>query len=75
MKQIKRTAGEKAIERLEAQGWECSHDATCNRYQFAGTVSEMRTRGGYEYCRVHHGKSVGRWCYQLTTVMRRPVVA
>lgn len=62
-------------EELEKQGWEFSHVATVNRYRPAGTVSPMKSVGGYEYCRIHRGKTVGRHTYQLTYVMRRKIAA
>lgn len=62
-------------ERLTAAGWEYSHTATVNFYSPAGTVTDMQTRKGYEYCRVHCGRCVGRNCYQITYVYRRPLTA
>ena len=62
-------------EELEKQGWEFSHTATVNRYRFAGTVSTMKSKNGYEYCRIHCGKCVSQRCYQMTYVMRRKIAA
>lgn len=63
------------FDELVKQGWECSHVATVSRYRFAGTVSPMKSVGGYEYCRIHCGKCVGQYRYQLTYVMRRKIAA
>ena len=35
----------------------------------------MKSVGGYEYCRIHCGKCVGSYRYQLTYVMRRKIAA
>ena len=59
--------------RLEEAGWTYSHEALINDYRSAGTVSEMQPRNGYEHCRVHCGKCVTRWCYQITHVYKRPI--
>ena len=59
--------------RLEEAGWTYSHEALINDYRSAGTVSEMQSRNGYKYCRVHCGKCVTRWCYQITHVYKRPI--
>lgn len=63
------------FDELVKQGWECSHVATVSRYRFAGTVSPMKSVGGYEYCRIHRGKCVSQCRYQLTYVMRRKIAA
>ena len=68
---------DQTIERLEAAGWIYSHTATVRNYRYSGTVSNMQSRGGYEFCRVHIGKSYnvksgGYWyTLQLTRVFRR----
>ena len=61
--------------RLTAAGWEYDHTATCSIYSPAGSVTAMQTRNGYEYCRVHCGRCVGRHCYQITYVYRRALTA
>lgn len=71
---MKKTAGDTTIEKLMDQGWKVSHTATVNRYRYAGTVSPMQSKDGMEFCRVHHGKCVGKYTYQITTVMYRPAV-
>lgn len=70
---MRKTAGDKTIARLIDEGWTVSHTATVNRYMFAGTVSPMRNRGGREWCRVHHGRCVGRRSWQITTVLYRAI--
>lgn len=67
--------GDIKFDELIEQGWEFSHVATVNRYRYAGSVSCMKSKNGYDYCRVHRGKTVGRHCYQLTYVMRRKIAA
>jgi len=64
--------GRQTYERLIDEGWHFDHSALCSSYRGAGTVSEMQTCGGFDYCRVHYGRVVkGR--YQVTDVMRRAV--
>ena len=58
-------------ESLTENGWEFSHEATVHKYQASGTVSPMRPVGGYEWCRVHTGKSVGKHSVQVTRVYKR----
>lgn len=67
--------GDKAYNELIAQGWEFDHTAAARVYRPAGTVSPMKSRNGFEYCRVHHGRSVHdrRFTYQITDVMRRSI--
>lgn len=66
------TRAEETCNRLKAEGWEFDHEATCRDYKSAGSISYMKDKNGYEYCRVHHGKSCGRRKeYQITSVMRR----
>lgn len=60
----------KRIELIE-QGWEYSHQALVSRYKYAGSVSEMKPKNGYMYCRIHCGKCVGQYSYQVTYVMRK----
>lgn len=67
------TRGEITMNTLKAEGWVADHRATYNTYKCAGAISPMKSRGGYEYCRVHHEECVGRQCYQMTTVMRRKI--
>jgi hypothetical protein len=66
------TRGWATIAELVDQGWTISHSALCATYRYAGSVSAMQTRKGREYCRVHHGKTVGVHTWQVTTVMTRP---
>ncbi len=72
---MKKPAGETAIEKLIDAGWTVSHSATVNRYRYAGTVSPMERRNGREWCRVHHGRCVGKRSWQVTTVLYRAVAA
>lgn len=65
------TKGYETICKLMSEGWSISHTATYNGYRSAGVISSMKSHDGYEYCRVHEGKSVGKAKYQLTTVMKR----
>ena len=68
---MRKTEGQKTIEKLIDQGWKISHDATVNRYKFAGSISPMKPKKGNEYCRVHHGKNIGSHSWQITTVLYR----
>ena len=66
------TRAEVTRERLEAEGWYFDRYATSRGYRPAGTVSEMATRKGFEYCRIHEGKCCGKNKEsQETIVMRR----
>ena len=65
------TKAEKKIEELKEQGWKFDHTATVKDYRSAGSVSSMVSKNGFDYCRVHEGKCVGKGKYQLTTVMYR----
>lgn len=56
---------------LIENGWEFSHEATVHKYVASGTVSPMRPVGGFEWCRVHTGKSVGKHGVQVTRVYKR----
>lgn len=69
---MRKTAGDQTVDKLIDEGWTVSHTATVRRYMPAGTVSPMCSKDGNDYCRVHHGQTVGRHTYQITTVMRRP---
>ena len=71
----RQTLGDKMRTELIAQGWEFDHEATWKTYRCAGSVSPMKSRNGFEYCRVHHGRSVhvGEFIYQITDVMRRAI--
>ena len=71
---MRETKADATIKRLIEEGWTVSHEATVSSYKFAGTVSSMKPRGGYEFCRVHHGKKVVNHSYQITTVMKRDLV-
>lgn len=68
-----KAAHEKKIEELTAQGWEYDHSATHPSYHYAGTTEPMKTRHGYDYLRVFHGKTANKkgMTFQVTTVMRR----
>ena len=72
---MKITCGMQTIERLEQEGWAVHHSALFNGYKYAGAVSVMDDRKGYEFCRVHHGscKSSRGRRYQHTTVMARRI--
>lgn len=70
---------EKTYDKLIDEGWTCSHGALYRGYKYSGSISPMRTKNGYMYCRIHHGKckniSSGgyNFCCQITTVMRKPI--
>lgn len=66
-------ANVKTEEKLMNEGWQYSHTATVNRYEPAGSVSKMQTRKGFEFCRVHVGKTVGKHCWQITYVYYRQI--
>ncbi len=70
---MKKAAHVITMEKLEKQGWIFDHEALVNRYHYAGSVSLMKSRKGFDFCRVHAGKSVGERSYQYTYVMKRPV--
>ena len=72
---IRQTLGDKTRAELIAQGWEFDHTAAVKDYRPAGTVSPMKSRNGFEYCRVRHGRSVHvrEFIYQITDVMRRAI--
>ena len=59
------------LEKLEKDGWTIDHSALCSYYRYAGSISEMASRRGREYCRLHVGKCVGR--YQKTLVLSRAI--
>ena len=59
----------KTIENLVDEGWTIDHIALFGRYKSSGSISEMKTRKVYKFCRVHHGEKIGH--YQVTTVMRK----
>ena len=71
----RQTLGDKTLAELIRQGWEFDHEASCRTYRAAGSVSPMKPRNGFEFCRVHHGRSVHarRFTYQITDVMRRAI--
>ena len=65
---------------LRELGYEYSHQALTKDCKRSGTISEMRPRSGYEYKRVHTGKSINimisgeYWIRtQKTYVYRRPI--
>lgn len=69
------TKGYKTYLKLKDEGWTFVHEAAYHGYKSAGTISPMNSKGGFEYCRIHQGKSVGSsHKYQLTTVMKRSEV-
>ena len=79
---MKKSAADVTASRLIDEGWTLDHSALYPGYIYAGSVSTMQTRRGYEYCRVHAGRCknvrIGRgyWkAMQVTEVYRRPVTA
>lgn len=63
-------------EKLRSSGWIYDHEALCNNYRYSGEVSDMATRKGNYFCRVHVGKSYrgnNGYQYQLTIVYRKPI--
>ena len=82
---MKRTASDRAIDRLIDAGWTVSHNAYAHGYlgyTTAGTVVPMQTRKGYEYCRVFDSRSQNVHVrpgvdirVQRTTVLKRPITA
>lgn len=68
---MRKSAADITFEKLIDEGWSLSHTATVNEYRTAGTVSPMKSRNGFDYCRIHHGKTVTNHSYQITTVMKR----
>ena len=65
------TRTESTEKELCEKGWKFDHPATIKGYLAAGSVSQMRSRHGYEYCRVHTSKTKHCGQYQITIVYRR----
>ncbi len=72
---MRKAAHEITMEQLENEKWEFDHVATVKWYKYAGSVFPMKPHNGYEYCRVHSGKCVGKHSYQITYVMKRKMEA
>ena len=66
------TMWEKTVDELIADGWTFDRRVTFRGYYYSGYVSNMKSRDGYDYCRVHTGSSISRGRYQITLVYRRP---
>lgn len=67
------TKSEIQEERLKAEGWEYDHSAMQRGYKAAGTVEDMATRKGFDFCRVYTSTCSGKNKYQLTYVYRKEV--
>lgn len=65
------TKAESTERELCEKGWEFDHLATIKGYLTVGSVSPMRSRNGYEYCRVYTSKTKHCGQYQVTIVYRR----
>lgn len=68
------TKAEKTQLELVRKGWKYDHSAMCKGYHYAGTTEDMRSKGGYDYCRVytsecHMGK--GGFTFQVSWVFKR----
>lgn len=46
-----------SIAKLVNDGWTLSHTATVSKYRYSGVISSMRRHNGFEFCRVHTGKT------------------
>ena len=57
--------------KLEKEGWTYDRTATSRGYKAAGSIDEMQSRGGYEYCRVYTSECKGKDKYQLTHIYKR----
>lgn len=71
------TKAEKTQLELVRQGWKYDHRALVKGYNYAGTVDDMRSKDGFDYCRVYtsecHMRRTGRYftTFQISWVFRK----
>ena len=71
------TRAEQTEKELKTQGWEYDHSAMVKGYHYAGSTEEMKSKGGYDYCRVYtsecHMRCNGRYSttFQVSWVFRK----
>ena len=68
------TRAEQTEKELKAQGWEYDHSAMVKGYHYAGTTEDMRSKDGYDFCRIYDSEchmGNGGFTFQVSWVFKR----